>query len=338
MALLHSCASAQRILAVCISSAMPILVSAATEFEMMVERAKKNPAALVKLNEYGSFIQAVSGPFSLPGVTSATFQASRGVALGDGDFTRIALPLSYSFERLTFSGMTPYTELTLSYTDQEQNELWMSATSLEMMVRHKVQTASIMSGIGAGFELREGLVIRPIILLGWSRIKDDSQPTTDVGRTFQDAVGRNLSDWTVEQYLFGPAIEVEHKTNIGNDIHVLSGIRATRLHIRTLSTSTPGLEASNQFTSISGNMEIDGPTAISLFERDMRWQTFLAASAFDKDTSRALSFDWLGEAGAGIIFMIRERHTSTVEGIGLKGSAIIGDGIDGWALGLYATF
>lgn len=85
-------------------------------------------------------------------------------------------------------------------------------------------------------------------------------------------------------------------------------------------------------------MEFDGPTAISLFKRDMRWQAFLAASTFDKDTGRALSFDWLGEVGAGIILMNRERHTSPVEGIGLKGSAIIGDGIDGWALGLFATF
>lgn len=338
MSLLRSSLSKVSILMVSVLTAVPILAADLTMLEMMVARAKNDPTALISLNDYGSFVQAVSGPFSLPGVASASFQVSRGALLGEGDFTRVALPLSRSFKKLKFGGITPYAEMTLSYTNQKQNEFWMEGTTMQMMVSHDIKTTSVLSGLGAGFEPVKGGVIRPIILLGWTRIKDNSDPTTTMGRMFQAEVGNNLFDWNVEQLQFGLAIETEYKTKIGKDVNVLSGIRATQLRIKTHSTSTPGLEASNNFTSISGNIEFDGPTSLSLFGRDVRWQTFAGATSFDKDTGRALSFNWLGETGAGIVLMNRKQNIPFVEGLGLRGSLILGDGIKGLAVGISAIF
>jgi hypothetical protein len=305
----------------------------------MANMAKDDPEALISLNQYGSFIQAVSGPFSLPGVTSASFQASRGKLLGQGDFTRLTLPFSSSFEDHQIGGFTPYAEATLSYTDQKQDELWMEDTPMKMVVRHNIKTTSIMTGFGAGFELDEGLVVRPLVLLGWSRINDNSDPITDTEMVdmFQNLVGNDLFDWTVEQLQSGPAIEIEYITTTENDVDVSTGISATRLHIKTLSTSTSGLEASNSYTSISGNIELDGPTSSSLYGRDVRWQAFAGASAFDKNTREALSFDWVGEIGGGVL-MDSKQDISFVESLGVKGSVIVGDGIDGWTIGLNATF
>jgi hypothetical protein len=311
----------------------------------MANQAKNDPTTLITLNEYGSFIQAVSGPFSLPGVTSASFQASRG-DLGDGDFSRVSLPLSSTFEDYKIGEFTPYAELTLSYTDQKQNEMWMEDIPImKMTVRHNIKTTSIMTGFGAGYEPNEGLVIRPLVLLGWSRIEDNSESITNT--TTQPAVGMFLNavksldlelfDWTVEQLQYGPAIEAEYTTKMADDIDVFAGIRATRLHIKTLSTSTPGLEESNNFTSISGNIDFEGPTSKTFYGRDVRWQAFGGATVFDKDTRKALSFDWVGEIGAGIL-MDSKKDIASVESVGLKGSAIVGDGIDGWTIGISATF
>ena len=157
----------------CISTVVPIPASAQSLFDMMVSRALNDPTTLITLNEYGNFIQAASGPFSLPGVSSASFQVSRGTQLGDGEFSRLVLPISHSFESLEFGGITPYSEVTFSYTDQKQNQFWMEGTPMQMMVRHNIETASIMGGLGLDFEPVEGLIIRPIVHLGWSRIKDN---------------------------------------------------------------------------------------------------------------------------------------------------------------------
>ena len=49
-----------------------------------------------------------------------------------------------------------------------------------------------MVGLGVGFEPVGGLVIRPIVHLGWSRIKDNSNPTTALGQDFREAVEESL--------------------------------------------------------------------------------------------------------------------------------------------------
>jgi len=345
MTLLSSSISKLGIFIACVSTAVPIPAFSAltpgqiTMVTTMANAAKNDPTSIISLNQYGSFIQAVSGPFSLPGVTSASFQATRGNRLGEGDFTRLTLPLSRSFEDNKISGFTPYAEVTLSYTNQKQNEFWMEDTPMKMIVRHNINTTSIMSGFGAGFELTEGLVIRPLALLGWSRIKDNSDPVTnsEMVTMFHRLVGNDLFDWTVEQLQYGPAIEAEYKTITANDVDIVAAIRATRLHIETLSTSTPGLEASNNFTSISGNTKFEGPTTMSLYGRGLRWQAFGGATAFDKDTRQALSFNWVGEIGAGVLLDIK-KDTSFVESLGVKGSAIVGNGITGWTISISATF
>lgn len=336
----RSTASMAGLFIICISTALSTPVSAAPPtFEMMVSQAQNDPTTLISLNDYGSFIQAVSGPFSLPGVTSASFQVGRGQALGDGEFTRVVLPLSHSFENLEFNGMTPYSEVTLSHTEQKQNELWMKSTPMQMMVSHNIKSTSIMGGLGVGFKPFENLVIRPIVHLGWSRIKDNSKPTTVAGKNFRAAVGEELFIWEIEQLQYGPALEAEYTTVLGSDIKVLTALRATQLNVKTSTTSTPGLKESNQFHSFSGNVEFDGPTSMSIYDRDLRWLYFMGATQFDNTTSDALNFSWLSEVGIGLSVVNSKQGLSYVEAVGITGSVIFGDSdVNGWTIGLKASF
>lgn len=323
----------------CISSAAPMPASAPSLFDMMVSRALNDPTTLISLNEYGNFIQAASGPFSLPGVSSASFQVSRGALLGDGEFSRFVLPISGSFESLEFGGVTPYSEVTFSYTDQKQNEFWMEGTPMEMMVRHNIETTSIMGGIGLDFKPVEGLIIRPIVHLGWSRIKDNSNPTTMMGQRFRAAVGDDLFIWEVDQIQYGPALEAEYTTIVGNDIKVFADLRFTQLNVETIETNTPGLEASSQFHSVNGKFELDGPTSMSIYSRDVHWQYFMAAVHFDEATSDALKFSWLSEIGAGLSLVDNRQDLPFVEALGIRGSVIFGDNdVNGWTIGITAIF
>ena len=323
----------------CISTAMSIPASAQSLFDMMVEQALNDPTTLITLNDYGNFIQAASGPFSLPGVSSASFQVNRGTLLEDGEFSRFVLPISRSFENLEFGGITPYLEVTLSYTDQKQNEWWMKDTPMQMMVRHNIETTSIMGGFGVDFEPVEGLIIRPIVHLGWSRIKDNSNPTTAMGQDFREAVGESLFIWEVDQLQYGPALEAEYTTIVGNEVKIFAGLRVTQLNVDTISTNTPGLEASSKFHSVNGNFELDGPTSMSIYDRDVHWQYFMAAVHFDKATSDALSFSWLSEIGAGLSLVDNQQDLPFVEALGLRGSVIFGDSdVSGWTIGITAIF
>ena len=323
----------------CISTAAPMPASAPSLFDMMVSQALDDPTTLISLNEYGNFIQAASGPFSLPGVSSASFQVSRGTLLGDGEFSRFVLPISGSFENLEFGGVTPYSEVTFSYTDQKQNEFWMEGMPMQMMVRHNIETTSIMGGIGLDFKPVEGLIIRPIVHLGWSRIKDNSNPTTMMGQRFREAVGDDLFIWEVDQLQYGPALEAEYNTTVGNEIKVFADLRFTQLNVETIETNTPGLEASSQFHSVNGKFELDGPTSMSIYSRDVHWQYFMAAVHFDKATSDALSFSWLSEIGAGLSLVDNQQDLPFVEALGLRGSVIFGDNdLSGWTIGVTAIF
>ena len=327
------------LLITCISTAVPIPASAQSLFDMMVSQAINDPTTLISLNEYGNFIQAASGPFSLPGVSSASFQVSRGTQLGDGEFSRIVLPVSHSFESLAFGGITPYLEATLSYTEQKQNEWWMKDTPMQMMVSHNIETSSIMGGLGVDFEPVEGLAIRPIVHLGWSRIKDNSNPTTAMGQDFREAVGEGLFIWEVDQLQYGPALEAEYTTIVGNEIKVLADLRVTQLNVETTATNTPGLEASSKFHSVNGNFELDGPTSMSIYSRDVHWQYCMAAVHFDEATSDALGFSWLSEIGAGLSLVDSQQDLAFVEALGLRGSVIFGDNdVSGWTIGITAIF
>lgn len=311
----------------------------------MATQAKNDPSSLIALNQYGRFIQAVSGPFSLPGVVSASFQANRG-ELGDGDFSRIVLPLSHNFESLKFNGITPYSEVTFSYTDQKQNELWMEGMPIQMMVTHNIKTTSIMGGFGLDFEPVEALIIRPIIHLGWSRIKDNSDQAmtnnpmmTMMQQIFRNITGDGIFVWEVDQRQYGPAVEAEYSYVLGNDINVFTALRATQLNVDTISTSTSGLEESSEFHSLSGNLALDGPTSISYYGRDMRWQYFMGATQFDSATSDALKFNWIGEVGLGLSLVDNQQDLAFVEELGITASAIVGENdVSGWTVGIKAYF
>jgi hypothetical protein len=326
-------------------SAQALPPATANMITNMAGQAKNDPTTLISLNEYGSFIQAVSGPFSLPGVISTSFQANRGT-LGNGEFTRLVAPISHSFDNLEFDGFTPYAEVTFSFTDQKQSELWMEGMPIQMMVEHNIKTTSIMTGVGVDFELMKGLTIRPLVHLGWSRIKDRSNqvPTTNVTMTMMQQMFRNLTGdgifkWEVDQFQYGPAVETKYNTNAGDDIEVNLGLRFTQLNIKTISTSTPGLEESSKFHSLSGNLELDGPTSVNVSGWDMRWQYFMGATRFDTATKNALKFSWLGEVGAGLFFVDSQEDSSYVETVGFSGSLIVGDNdVDGWTIGAKATF
>lgn len=310
-----------------------------TFFDSMVAKAKSNPSILIKLNDYGSFIQAASGPFSLPGVSSATFHVERGNQLGDAEFSRLVLPVSHSFKKLEVNGMTPYAEMTLSHTGQKQDEWWMEGTPLQMRVRHDIETSALMGGLGVDVSLNENWMVRPVVLLGWARIEDDSTPTSALGKTFRTAVGKELFLWNVDQLQYGAALDAEYRTVTAADIRVLAKTRVTGLNVETLDTSTPGLEEKNQFHSLSANLELDGPTGFSVHARALRWQYFMAATRFDTATGNALKFSWLSEVGIGLSISDSQKDIPLVDALGIRASVILGDnGLSGWTIGLDAKF
>ncbi|MCK4782548.1 MAG: hypothetical protein KAV87_02275 [Desulfobacteraceae bacterium] len=316
-----------------------IPVSADPLFDMLVEQARNDPTTLISLNEYGSFIQATSGPFSLPGISSATFQVARGKQRGDGEFLRVVLPFSHSFESLEFGGLTPYSEVTFSYTNQKQNEWWLVGTPYKMLVRHELETYSILGGFGFDFKLLEGFIIRPFVHLGWSRIRDNSYPTTVAGEDFRAAVGEGLFVWEVDQLLYGPALEAEYTTIVGNDIKIVTSLRATKLRLETIETNTPGLEESGKIQTVSGNLELDGPTSMTIYDRNVRWQYFIGAVQFDDSTSNVLGFSWLREMGVGLSLVDSQQDLPYIEALAIRGSVITGDNnVSGWTIGLDATF
>lgn len=323
--------------AVCVAAVSILVYSplaqAQSFFDRMVSQGLADPTSLITLQEYGSYLQSVSGPFALPGVSSVGFTAERGDLLGDGDYSRIAVPLAFEIDALTFGRVTPYVELTLSKTDQTQSEFWMEGTPMQMKVTHDISTLSIVGGAGLGIEVSDGLQIRPLFLVGYSRVEDRSVPATARGQRFRAAAGDSLFNWEVDQVQYGPALEVIYSNDLTADIEATVDMRISRMFMDTVKTSTPGLEAKSSYTTITGGATLDGATGLTLFGRDLRWLAFGGAAAFDEQTTGWLAFSWLGEAGLGLKIVDGGELVPFIDGASIRASLVFGDDVFGWTVG-----
>lgn len=129
----------------------------------------------------------------------------------------------------------PYAELSLSYL-RAKEEAPIPAFG-DLVIDFDITTLSALGGAGLSIPVAEGTLFRPILLLGYSRVTDDSDVSGEFADVIDAAAGGILFDVEVNSLIVGAGAELRHQRNLTTGIdmegrlrynHVLSDVLSQR--------------------------------------------------------------------------------------------------------------
>ncbi|MGF1554526.1 MAG: hypothetical protein ACFBWO_18790 [Paracoccaceae bacterium] len=274
--------------------------------------------------------QALSIVGGAPGISAASF------SVDDDDFAFDVYKISpsHAFE-VGWSGVRPYAEISLGYLDADQDFTFRfpsGGTDLDL----DIHVLTALAGAGVEFDIAPGTVVRPIALFGYSRITDDAELVGPEAELLAAAGEGLLFDVEIDSLLYGAALAVETDQTIGEDIALNASLRYSHLVDDVIDASEPELEGTNDFGTLTAGVELDGPIGLSVFGRELRWIGF-ASHTYLPGEKDALGFSYFFELGGGVEIVDRD-VLSFIEGVSLRGSGIVGNGVTGFTAGATIEF
>ncbi len=316
-------------LAAAASLALPLSAEAGeTVVEDALRRAVESVAAT---GELAQSFQALSVFGASPGISAATFRVSDQ----DLDINAYKISPSYAFD-IGLDPVKPYVEGTIGYLDADQDGTFQLLADTPTAIDLDIHAFTFLGGIGAEIEIAEGTVIRPIALIGYSRVDDDAELFGPEADLLGGAGAGILFDVRIDSLLYGAALEIETVQTISDDIDLVAGVRYNHLVDHVLDASSRFLEDDNDFGVLTARAEVDGPIGVSVFERELRWIAF-AGHSFLPGEKDDLGFSYFFELGGGVE-IVSPGVLPWVEGVSLRASGIVGNGVTGFTAGASLEF
>lgn len=307
---------------------------AAAQDQALVDALREAFRSEAARSDLGNAFQSLTVFGATPGISAATFHVDDGSG-ADLDLNAIKLSPSRSFH--VGLGVRPYVEGTFGYLSAEQTIRVLEGVEDATTAAVDIDAFTVLAGIGIEIPVARGTVIRPIGLIGYSRIEDSAKIRGAFAEELALAGGGIVFDVEIDSLLYGAALELEHARSFEGGITFNGTVRYNQLFDEVLDASDPVLESSGSFGVFTAGAEIDGPTGMTVFSRELRWIGFAANTYLPGEQNDALGFSFFFEIGAGIELVDRE-VISGIEGISLRGSGIIGDNVTGWTAGLSVEF
>lgn len=312
--------------------------------------------------------QALSFFSASPGISGASYTFGGSAAGESGtDVNLFKLPISHEFKSTDFciggagdlSGLDqagtdagaageeepaadpgahcvrPYAELSLSYLRAKENVLVPAFGDFE--IDFDIKTYSALAGGGVSIPLSKGTTFRPILLLGYSRVADDSDTSGVLKEVLDASASGIIYNVEINSLITGGAAELRHQRSLTSDTGLEAHIRYNHVLSSVLSASDSSLEQSNDFGVLTANAEINTRTGLTLFSRDLHVLGSLGGTYFPGEQGAQLQSDFYYEVGGGV--EIKENGLiQGVEGFELFGRYILGDDVTGYSIGLSLTF
>lgn len=303
------------------------------------EDARENLRNAARDSGIADTVQSLTAFSALPGISAARFTIDEDLdGASDAKATKLVLPLSHTFDRQAPTDVALYTELTLGYLQLDQDlGLLAAGTPLEASVDSEFRVFSAIAGLGPSFDLGAHTTIRPIALFGYSRIEQHADFSGQGSADLKAATEGFLFDYTLDQAVFGGALEIEHRQPLPRALEFTGNVRYNHLLVDTFDATDSTLETTSNLDVVTALAELDGPIPFTLLGRDLRWIAFVASSSFPGNSSQALDFDYFFELGGGLEIIDRSL-VQGIEGASLRASGILGNGIAGWNVGLTLEF
>ena len=288
---------------------------------------------------FADSVQGLTGFAALPGVSTANFKVEESTdGVSDTEMSKFVIPLVHDFKEIRIVGGALHTELTLGYlkSDQTVDDL-LPGTALQADIDSEFRVFSAIGGVGLAFQPGRHTTLRPIALLGYSRIEQKSRFSGPGATQLEDTADGILFNFQTDDLLYGGAVELSHKQALGQGIEFTGNIRYNRLFVDTFAASDDVLKTHDNLGVFTGYVQLDGPTGVAALGRDLRWIWFVANSSFPGDSADSLGFGYFFEFGGGIKLVDRT-VLDAIEGFSIRGSALAGNGVKGWSVGAKLDF
>lgn len=282
----------------------------------------------------GNMYQSLSIFNGTPGISAANYY-SEGL-----DLNTYKLPLAYSldpFESGLLRGTALYGELTIGYLYGHQRFLSELEDQGTTVINADYRTFTGLAGVGLDLPLHDTLVLRPILLAGYSYIKNDADFSGAHAELMKEATRGILFDFDVHSVLLGGAAELGYDRRFAEGLRLTGNLRYNHFVDIGVAASDSALKETGDFGVLTGGAELSGPTPVTLFGRELRWIGFTNGTGFVGQQSAALGFQYFFEIGGGVQLVDRE-VVRGLEGVSLRSSAIVGENVTGWTIGLALEF
>lgn len=315
--------------------AVACLSPAAAVAQSGLEEVRDRVRELVRGDGLGDQLLGLSGFAALPGVSAARFDTEPADG-PDTEINRLILPLARQLQGRHLLGGAPYLEGTFGYTRMTQSGALDRGAAQKLRIRGSVTTFSVLAGAGLGYELPPGLTLRPLALLGYAHLDND----TDFDGPGAEILGPVLDDivanFTADELLYGAALAVEAERPAGA-LDLGLSLRYNHLWGTTLRASDDALDGSSSFGVFTAAATVAGPLPATAFGHELRWLAFASNSSFPGLSGDALGFDYFFELGGGLEIVDRGVMPG-VEGLSLRASYLFGDHVTGVSVGAHLEF
>lgn len=300
-----------------------------------LEDVRDRVRELVRGDGLGDQLLGLSGFAALPGVSAARFDAEPSDG-SDTQINRLILPLARQFQGWHLLGGAPYLEGTLGYTRMTQSGTLDRGEAQETRIDSSVTAFSALAGAGLGYELFPGLMLRPLALLGYAHLDNDTDFDGPGAEVLAPVLDDILANFTADELLYGAALAVEAERPAGA-LDLGLSLRYNHLWGVTLRASDEALDGSSNFGVFTAAATVAGPLPATALGHELRWLAFASNSSFPGLSGDALGFDYFFELGGGLEIVDRGVLPG-IEGLSLRASYIFGDHVTGFSAGAHLEF
>ncbi|MCK8786120.1 hypothetical protein M0638_17230 [Roseomonas sp. NAR14] len=282
----------------------------------------------------GNTLQALSVFGGTPGIGAANYSA-------DGlDISTYKLPVAHGFAPFGhpyLNRIAPYVELTLGYLGARAGGTITLDPLPATALRTDFRTYTALAGGGFELLLTEEVRVRPILLLGYSRVEADTRFGGPLAGTLESLTGGILGRIRSDNAMIGGALEIAYDHRFAGDLRLRGKLRYNQIHASAYSASDGVFKSDGTFGAGTLRLELNGPTGRQMFGRELRWLGYTGGTVFTGPRRSALGFGEFAEFGGGLELVDRN-VVRGVEGVALRGSGIVGNGVTGWSVGLSLAF
>ncbi|MGI9489729.1 MAG: hypothetical protein ACR2RF_28360 [Geminicoccaceae bacterium] len=200
-----------------------------------------------------------------------------------------------------------------------------------------LKTFSPLAGAGLSIPLWEGAFFRPILLFGYSRVIDNSEPRGEFSDVIDAAASGILFDVEIDSLIYGAAADLGYRREVKSDVDLEAHLRYNQVLSDVVSASDRSMKRSNDFGVVTSDLEVNAKTGYTFFSRDVHAIGSIGGTYFPGRQGDNIRSDFYHEVGGGLELK-EDRIIKGIKGLKLFGRYIFGDDVTGYKFGVNLTF
>jgi hypothetical protein len=284
-----------------------------------------------RLRDYAQGALTVLGFSVVPSETASTLAIDSGEP---GDFGFVAGQFGGAF---TVGDSFPlYLEGFLGYSRYDPDFVF-NATGDDLSLPGKWTGFSATGGVGWDFPLTDRLTLRPMANIALGHVESD---VSVIGRIIESETGLptgDFEDGRVSAYGYGGSVMLDFE-DYTPEREIDVELRYTHIRLESFDASVERLETSSDAVTLGLWSRLRVPTGLTLFSEPLRAVGETAFGWYLGDQKVVLDSPWLGQVGAGLEIDFAQVGIVPISRGRLVGRYVFGDGVQGFSIGLGASF